>query len=452
MAGRLQKNKKGEFNVKKTNVKSFILGMAVMAIIVSLAAPAIADLVDISMNGINIRVNGNDVAKQGEMLTLSNGTQVPFSIGYKGTNYLPIGKMAELFGITPAWDGTTRTASLTDGDSVTPTPITGTIPMYSKYPTVPDFGSITGATLAEEGDIGNSAHFYGYYIVSIPDEGLPLYIDTLKECGYEYYAVPDTNEYISLAYKKDKIIVAFAFLTETVFGVVIVPTSETTDITPSPSPTPSPKPPIQPQPGLHYQFTNTQAQTYESYGDVYWETLIEVTNTGTDAMYLGSTKFDLTDETGKILRAGETLSSFPDILHSGEKGYFYADVEVPDATLTTQIKMVPRWDIKTSKEPRTNFDLSEIDIRDGQFGTTVYGKIANNTGEEQNWAIISVVFYSEDDTPLGVWMTNVMEDMPVGSKIGFEVSGIGGQRSLKDVTPGMIDHYTAYAYPPQWQF
>ncbi len=86
--------------MKKLNFKSVAIGMIIMAIVFSAISPSLAEMLDVTQNGINIRVNGVDVAKQGDMLTLSNGTKVPFSIGYDGTNYLPIGKLAELFEIS----------------------------------------------------------------------------------------------------------------------------------------------------------------------------------------------------------------------------------------------------------------------------------------------------------------------------------------------------------------
>jgi len=86
------------------------------------------------------------------------------------------------------------------------------------------------------------------------------------------------------------------------------------------------------QSGLHYEITDTQEQLYESLGDVRYETLIEIINTGSVPIYLGSPKYDLTDEAGKIIRAGNDYSTYPNILHPGEKGYLYDSIEASGAT------------------------------------------------------------------------------------------------------------------------
>ena len=46
--------------------------------------------IDVSMNAINISVEGVQKAQIGESYKLENGDKVPYSISYKGTTYLPI--------------------------------------------------------------------------------------------------------------------------------------------------------------------------------------------------------------------------------------------------------------------------------------------------------------------------------------------------------------------------
>ena len=210
-------------------------------------------------------------------------------------------------------------------------------------------------------------------------------------------------------------------------------------------------PPMQLQ-GLHYTFTNTQERIYESYGQVRYKTLIEITNTGSVVIYLDISRYDLIDNSGRILRAGNVFSTFPDILHPGEKGYFYDNVEVMDVSVNTEIILVPRWDIRQSREERTNLNLSEVEIRNVRNGTAVFGRITNNTGKAQTWVIITVVLYAFDGSPIGVWMTNVMETIPNETTIGFEISRASNYTLYETVTPDMVGSFVAYAYPLQWQF
>jgi len=46
-------------------------------------------------------------------MTLSSGKEVPFSMSYKGTTYLPLGKLAELFDKNAVYDGANNAAVIT---------------------------------------------------------------------------------------------------------------------------------------------------------------------------------------------------------------------------------------------------------------------------------------------------------------------------------------------------
>ncbi|MDR1669402.1 MAG: CAP domain-containing protein [Oscillospiraceae bacterium] len=92
--------------------KSFLMGAAVTALLFSLIGPVRAEQEAVTFNGVNLRVNGSDVVREGEALTLDNGVTVPYSIAYNGTNYLPAGKLCELLGFDASWDGRTRTVIL----------------------------------------------------------------------------------------------------------------------------------------------------------------------------------------------------------------------------------------------------------------------------------------------------------------------------------------------------
>ncbi|MCL2030543.1 MAG: CAP domain-containing protein [Oscillospiraceae bacterium] len=103
---------------------SFILGMVVMALIISCVVPALAltATLDVRLNEINIRLNGAQIAGAGESMTLDNGDVVPFSIVYQGTTYLPLGRLASLLDLNVSWDSATASAVLTDASSPTPEP------------------------------------------------------------------------------------------------------------------------------------------------------------------------------------------------------------------------------------------------------------------------------------------------------------------------------------------
>ncbi len=86
--------------------------IAILALAVSTAS-AFADVIDASFNKINIDVGGELKAVSGEFFVRSTG-DVPYSILYKGTTYLPLAKVCEFVGKAVGWDGETRTVTISN--------------------------------------------------------------------------------------------------------------------------------------------------------------------------------------------------------------------------------------------------------------------------------------------------------------------------------------------------
>jgi len=95
--------------MKKLNIKSFVLGMLVMAIVMSTAAPAVASTMKAAQlyyNNIKIRLNGEELVPKD-----ATGKVVePFAID--GTTYLPIRAISSALGLNVTWDGATQTVVL----------------------------------------------------------------------------------------------------------------------------------------------------------------------------------------------------------------------------------------------------------------------------------------------------------------------------------------------------
>ncbi len=87
-----------------------------------LGAPyeVVMENVDIYKNQHNISFNGTAIAEKNDGYTLANGTEVPFSINFEGTNYLPARKLSEILGITIGYDADSRTV-LVDTKTATET-------------------------------------------------------------------------------------------------------------------------------------------------------------------------------------------------------------------------------------------------------------------------------------------------------------------------------------------
>lgn len=109
--------------------KSKILVAFVLTLcLVFSAVPAFADSANVSINNMNIKVNEVTVAVSGESYTLENGSEVPYSLLYKGTTYLPMRKVGELVGKEIAYDHEKKMASIksTTAAVAAPAPCTHT--------------------------------------------------------------------------------------------------------------------------------------------------------------------------------------------------------------------------------------------------------------------------------------------------------------------------------------
>lgn len=93
--------------------QGFICGF-LAAIVLTISLPVLAASIDVIFNPLNIVINGAKAADKGENYTLANGNEVPFSIVYKGTTYLPLRKLAELMGKDIVLDSETDTVHLND--------------------------------------------------------------------------------------------------------------------------------------------------------------------------------------------------------------------------------------------------------------------------------------------------------------------------------------------------
>ena len=107
----LPKRVKVVYQMKR--IQGFICGF-LAAIVLLISVPALAASIDVIFNPLNIVINGVTATNKGENYTLANGTEVPFSIVYKGTTYLPLRKLAELVGKELTLDSKTDTVYLND--------------------------------------------------------------------------------------------------------------------------------------------------------------------------------------------------------------------------------------------------------------------------------------------------------------------------------------------------
>lgn len=201
--------------------------------------------------------------------------------------------------------------------------------------------------------------------------------------------------------------------------------------------------------------------TYQNYtlytdmdNDVRDYVLVQIQNTGTKDLYLGNASFDFEDADGHLVAVDSGLiSADPSIIAPGEYGYFYSNMGVlsgDDISENGEYVLIPNLTIEESKNEIIRYEISDTSISVGSFAPIdVIGRITNNTSEDASLVWVAVVFFDENDIPLGIAGTNVT-DLAAGNSQSFEVSTI--YLSDLDISVDDVARYEVYACKTQYQF
>lgn len=206
-----------------------------------------------------------------------------------------------------------------------------------------------------------------------------------------------------------------------------------------------------PQEVAAYEITYSNARTWtNSIGSTWVQTIVEIENTGTQNLYLSSGSYDLEDATGTLIAAQTYVSTYPDVIAPGEKGYMYEETILDDFNQESTLTVLPRPDVKEATVDLIRYDVSDVAISNDPYsGIKVLGRVENNTDETDNMVYIVAFFYDSNNTMVGSAFTILTEDLMPGSKIGFEINSF----SLPDdITAENIAETVVYAYPMQIQF
>lgn len=205
---------------------------------------------------------------------------------------------------------------------------------------------------------------------------------------------------------------------------------------------------------VKYEITYSNVRVYKnSIGTTWVQSIVEITNTGNSNLYLSTGAYDLEDYSGSLVKAQTLVSTFPNVLAPGEKGYMYDETTLDEDEYDGdgELTILPRPDVRKAKVDLVRYNISELKISDDKFGgVKVSGRIENQTSEKTDGMVYIVAFfYDESGNPIGSAFTILTEEIDSGAKIGLELSGF----SLPDdVTSASVSDTVVYAYPLQYQF
>lgn len=218
--------------------------------------------------------------------------------------------------------------------------------------------------------------------------------------------------------------------------------------TPEPEPAPEPEPPK-----TDYEITNAQFRYWaNSIGSVNYFAFAEVTNTGTSNLYMKSCAFAFEDNDGHLLKSENFISSCPDIIAPGEKGYFYNSIgslSFDDVSFDNGVKFAPEVSVVKATGTPVDYEVSDVSLKAGTLGTpAIAGRVKNNSGKDDSLLYIQAIYYNANKEVIAITGTNIT-DFSAGKTASFEISGV----ALPDgVTMDAIDSYRVIARANYFQF
>ena len=216
---------------------------------------------------------------------------------------------------------------------------------------------------------------------------------------------------------------------------------------------PQETPPTAESPKNDYEITNTHFHYWKnSIGSLSYFAFVEVTNTGTQNLYMDKCIFDFEDNDGHLLKSENFISSCPDIIAPGEKGYFYNSIgslAFDDVSLDNGVRFAPDVSVVKATGKPVDYVVSDVSLKAGTLGTpTIAGRVTNNTDKDDSLFYIQAIYYNASGDVIAITGTN-LTDFNAGRTMSFEIAGV----ALPDnVTMDTIASYRVIPRANYFQF
>ena len=153
--------------MKKT-VKGFVVGFIAACLMIT-PLFAFADSIQVSLNTVNISLDGAQVAAKGQSYTHESGAILPYSLNYNGTVYLPIRKVSELIGKDISFDGQSATVNIGEKTADVEAPVQNAEPQDQTKPddtAVKDTPQNTADDQKGNSSVNNEKEESGFAVIS----------------------------------------------------------------------------------------------------------------------------------------------------------------------------------------------------------------------------------------------------------------------------------------------
>lgn len=194
----------------------------------------------------------------------------------------------------------------------------------------------------------------------------------------------------------------------------------------------------------YVNYINTSAKV--TWGNrVEAQVILTVVNTGERALFLEKSPYDLEDENGKII-AISSADAFPQIIQPGESGYYFDRVHIKSWSNVAPFKVLPRLKVSATRLDSIRLDVSEFYLSNHDphnKNVSVLGRVHNDSDKQHSEVVIAGIMFDKNEQPVGRTFSDIHEDIPVGTKIGFS----GFVQSVMELSHDDISKYELFAFP-----
>jgi len=174
--------------------------------------------------------------------------------------------------------------------------------------------------------------------------------------------------------------------------------------------------------------------------------IITVVNTGDAPLLLSHSSYDIEDKDGKIIASSSRVKAFPQIISSGENGYYFDIIRIDGWSDVASFKVLPRLNVSPTYLDSIRIDVSEFYLNNPfphVSTTSVLGRVENNTKEMQSNIRVAAIMFDKNEQPIGAIYLPIEGNIPAGAKIGFS----GYIQSILKPSRDDIFKFEVYAYP-----
>lgn len=203
---------------------------------------------------------------------------------------------------------------------------------------------------------------------------------------------------------------------------------------------------------VSYKISDIHFDQYETVtGERMYYGIVEITNDGTENLLLRECTFDLEDDNGHLLQSNSLISSCPDIIAPGEKGYFYNGLDRKineNLSLENGINLNPEEEVVKCAVAPVDYEISDLSIVNDTLGPTISGRVKNTTDKAASIVSIHALFYDENGKVIAIADTSIT-DLKAGKQKSFSIVGLTLPES---VAQGNYSEYKVIARQSYYQY